>query len=465
MIDLHPNATKRFNERAEEIANAVLKESAELPGSDSQRDGTISPDVGPSSQSASFDPDIHVSAAYTEKDIIDEPRSTKVDALGNTVAFMFWNDDQECWIEGDTYTEVIRVAEAVQKCPSIRDLLSRATIERALCEWIESRVTRAGCAPFVPHLENAATEVVEEIQLRAPVAGLFVEKAFTFGRLRFSAMARSEIDTWQEKYLGEATDHREKIAEYFKQKVRPLQGLAYAELTLRADPQRAQEILLVEAERAVALLRIFSIAALHPHAISPCVLFGVAQQDQTHLLKIKDGVFVGAIQALKGAPMKPIYLSEATLSENWELGCEALDRLLTAQKVNEFEQLIMDATLLYSRCTIAKSIADKLTYIFAALESVFLKNDTEPIQSNLSERMAFALVRSPDERAEVIRVVKDTYRLRSQFLHHGESVDDIQLVERFMRYAWHTMLGLMNVTGECASKDELLAELERRKLS
>jgi len=212
-------------------------------------------------------------------------------------------------------------------------------------------------------------------------------------------------------------------------------------------------------------MRIFSVAALHPEAVSACVLRGTAHQDTYFVMELEDGLLRCSHEGIKGHPLTPIRLSVETVRENWELGAKQLDRMLRSKKLNGFEELVLNAALMYSRCTIAKTIADKLTYILAALESVFIKNNTEPVQSNLSERMAFALVQDPDERAEVIRTVKDTYGLRSQFLHHGQSIDDLALMERFMNYAWHTILGLIRTTDDYSDREELLKELEHRKLS
>lgn len=81
-----------------------------------------------------------------------------------------------------------------------------------------------------------------------------------------------------------------------------------------------------------------------------------------------------------------------------------------------------------------KGIGAQLT----VLESLLLKDGNEPIQKSLGERMAVLVGRTVDERLAVIKNVTDTYRLRSQFIHHGQSIgiDDMQTLQTFMVNTW-----------------------------
>ena len=57
-------------------------------------------------------------------------------------------------------------------------------------------------------------------------------------------------------------------------------------------------------------------------------------------------------------------------------------------------------------------MADKLVYILASLESILLKNDSEPIQKNLGERMAFLIGPTVEARKTIIANVVETYARR-----------------------------------------------------
>jgi len=164
MLDLHPDAASRFNERAEELSQEAVTTNAPPEQPEMERETTSSA-AGPSSQSATFAPDVHIKGVFTQRDIIGTPRVGKVDSRGNTVAYMFRKGEQECWIEGDGYRGVIRLAESIQRCPPVRDVLSRKTIEEAICDWIEKRVTEQAVGPLIDFLRDMAGGIIEELEL------------------------------------------------------------------------------------------------------------------------------------------------------------------------------------------------------------------------------------------------------------------------------------------------------------
>jgi hypothetical protein len=78
--------------------------------------------------------------------------------------------------------------------------------------------------------------------------------------------------------------------------------------------------------------------------------------------------------------------------------------------------------------------------MLVALESVFLKDSSGPIQDNISLRMAY--MQDVSVRKRMIADVKEVYKVRSSFVHHGTrvSLDQYELLKRFQR---HALLSLM----------------------
>ena len=463
ILRFHDDARARFDEIALSLLDLV-KRGGPPSREEAQASSEPAPPPGPHSQAGQFAPDLHIKAFIGGSQIIGTPRVGRVDHRGDQTAYMLRAGNEECWIEKDGYREVRKLAEKILRSGSTHEILSQKTVESTICDWIEAKVARGVNDGLTHFLENSAKSVVTGYEYWVPIHQLFIEQPFQFGRLFFGTISRETIDRWKAG-LDQTNENYPKFAEYIERRVRPLQGHTYASMCLIVDPDRGQEVVLEEAEKTVSLLRIFSVAALHPEAVSACVPVGTAQQDSFFLMTLRGGSLLTSPEGLKGHPLTPVFISQATAAENWRLGARDLDRMLKARSLSKFEDLVLNACLIYARCTTAKAVPDKLTYILAALESVLIQNNTESIQSNLSERMAFALVREPEKRARIIRVVKDTYGLRSQYLHHGRSLADLELLQEFMEYAWHMMLGLVKTTRDCSSREELLAELERRKLS
>jgi hypothetical protein len=116
------------------------------------------------------------------------------------------------------------------------------------------------------------------------------------------------------------------------------------------------------------------------------------------------------------------------------------------------------------KSTLQTDLADRLVYIFAAMESLLLRNE-EPIQQNLGERMAFTIVSKEDTRRvearrAVIRNLKDAYALRSKFVHHGHGIDELETVRAFMTNAWVLFTSLTKTIHSFDTKEDLIDHLE-----
>ena len=65
--------------------------------------------------------------------------------------------------------------------------------------------------------------------------------------------------------------------------------------------------------------------------------------------------------------------------------------------------------------------------MFASIESLLLKNSGEPIQKTIGQRLAFLLYPDAKRRASTIAMVNEAYGLRSNYIHHGGRMQNLQL--------------------------------------
>ena len=112
-----------------------------------------------------------------------------------------------------------------------------------------------------------------------------------------------------------------------------------------------------------------------------------------------------------------------------------------------------------------RELSDKLVYILVALESLLLKNENEPIQQNIAERMAFVVGQTVDERKSVVKLVKEIYGLRSRFIHHGNTIDDIETLGKFMLHAFVFFINISLNINNFNTKELFIESLEEMKLS
>src|SRR5437868_8762166 len=98
----------------------------------------------------------------------------------------------------------------------------------------------------------------------------------------------------------------------------------------------------------------------------------------------------------------------------------AIGSLLSQESPTEYQRKLLHALLAYSTGATARSPGEKVVMTFAALETLFLANDGEPIQQNLARRIAWFVHGDFLARKDVVSIIKKAYGLRSKFMHHGE---------------------------------------------
>lgn len=136
--------------------------------------------------------------------------------------------------------------------------------------------------------------------------------------------------------------------------------------------------------------------------------------------------------------------------------------LFAKEPKSELENVVLDALFLYSKASLVPETAEKLLYIFPALESILLLNESEAITQNIGERLAFLVGSDADSRLRVKKVVAEAYAVRSSFVHHGERVEDFDLTELLMA-AWNGLHAMVGNAARFKTKEELLKTLERHK--
>jgi hypothetical protein len=183
-------------------------------------------------------------------------------------------------------------------------------------------------------------------------------------------------------------------------------------------------------------------------------------------LEVEDGRILSKQSQPVGKPVLNLHLSDEDVSKNKSsFGFDNVSELLRLESRSKFQETILNALLLYSRSTREKDLAGRLVYMLVALESVLLKNDSEPVGQNVGERMAFVRAKTVEKRRAVIRNLKDAYTLRSKFIHHGHTIDELETVRSFMLDVWIFFLELVKASHSFATKEEFIDHLEAKKLS
>lgn len=453
-LEIHPEAARNFDKKVEELLSEMEVRPRPV------HRGTDGP----------LDPDVHIAAHIPPEDIIGGIKIQLTDRFGNEVAKTYERGTDLVGVFDEGYKNLIRIAEGMQKARPVRNRVSLSLLSDVIFDWMALRHQSLPATPMTEYVLGECEKQIREIEIWIPVYMLHVQSDVTIGQVTLRTITRKMLDDWREEFLSKATDDATRAAvEQFilKQRGR-LQGFAAAVVKVVAEPRRASELAFEQAEQAVAMLRFFSPANFDPRIVSYCALLGRQHRDSAKYLTVRDGKLEDYSSGVLDRTEPAWPLSNQSITEIRSKGLDTLSGLITKEKRTEYQQELLSALQLYSKSSLAKNVADKLVYILVALESLFLRDSSEAIMDNISERMAFFAGSTVAERKAIITNVKRTYGLRSSYIHHGRDIgiDDMATLEGFMLTAWRCLQALIQyAASDSATKAKFMDTLEERKLS
>jgi hypothetical protein len=449
MLDIHPNATENFNKKADHILTFIR-------------------DIEPSNvHSPSFEPETHSAIQIDGSMLLNTPTYSVKKDVTNYIIRLYLNSELSIGILEDCCLKLRKLIEDLYKIKDIKCKVSIKTLDTILCTWITAKFHDPSYCEFCEFLKIYVEKIIGDYEIVIPINFLHIEKSFALGKVNFRLFSKKSIDELLECAVTQAQDSPQKdlVRKLFDLKIRQFQGYAVATILLQAEPARAYEIAIEETNTALSMLRIFSSSTREPLSYYPAAVWGSSNISSGYLIALKEGNLNQMLsKTLDRRPMSE-YLNNQAIDDLYLAGLSILDKLLGLSKRSQFQEKLLEALILYSRSAISKDLADKLVYILVALESIFLRNSSEPIQQNLGERIAFLIGDSLEKRKRIIKVTRDTYTLRSGFVHHGRSIDNLETMKEFMEYAWQAIVSLIHQSNSVSTVNALLDMLDDRKLS
>lgn len=302
---------------------------------------------------------------------------------------------------------------------------------------------------------------MQEVELWLPVHRLYLQSPLRIGRITFRTVTGSMLDELEARLKKVDPDASHVIGEKMVSERKKFQGHAAAAIRVRAESSKAREITYEEGSKALALLRFLSPVNWIPNQRSYCQFVGEENVRARNSLSVREGRIVGVSTGVVEEGASAWTIADAWIAEFPGI-VEQLNLVANAQ--TDFAKSLLDALLLYSRSPLTANPADKLVYILVALESLLLKDRNEPIQKNIGERLAFLIGETLEARKAIVSNTAAAYELRSAFVHHGESPDDIAVLKTFLLNAWTGLYNLIFAVERFPTKLALIQALEDRKL-
>lgn len=431
-----------MNEQANQVAETVALKPP-------------SPQNGP----AGFKPDVNISANLTSADLLGPIQMSQADENGIAVNRFIQDGSAVVGFGEAAYAKLRKVAQSIQRTGAFRKKVSVQFVEDALFNWSLQKLKSTTDKTACEYIAGEAEQKVCRQEVWVPVYGLYIQSSFALGPVVFKSITRQMIDEWQRPVREQFSEKAEILFKLDRGK-KELLGLAAVTYEIEAEPEWAKETASDLADKAISILRLFSPPNFAPRQFSYCVALGSHQRYGHHFINVRDGKIIRQTQGVSGKGLFPWVIDHALL-QAMNVHKTVASALFEKETKTSMDELVFDALLLYSKAALVPTLAEKLLYMFAALESVLLRDENEPITESISERLAYMSADEPESRLAARKSVKEAYGVRSKFVHHGRR-EDKDLTD-FFRYAWTALWRITEITPQFKAKSELLDYIEQYK--
>ncbi|MCA9305059.1 MAG: hypothetical protein KDA16_00885 [Phycisphaerales bacterium] len=442
-LTIHPDAAKNIDAKANTIKQAV-------------QTGSFKP-----KKVAGWEPDVH--ATHLDAKDIKGPVRMSVGGEHPFVASIEMGTSQV--IQGTSAQDFSRLTLSLHRAFQPANAVSLDATESILQQWLFD--THADEFPS-EYCRLRLAQQIRRFRVWVPIANLHVQTPFSVGPVGIQTITSDLLKNWVSRKTrqDDAPDIREQTNKRFEDLDKKLRGAAAGVVEIEAEPIAARVFALEQVEDALSLLRLFAGPAIIPRLRSYCAPRGQENMATYHvILESNDNQFHSEARGLLDRDSNPWRISTQEIAELNAAGLARLGSILHESTRSDFQTRVMAALRLYSDSTRERQIASRLVLIFAALESLFLKNANEPITQNLSERLAILSMDTPDDRVSVVQLTRRVYAQRSKFVHHSEHIELNDDLEQFVGIAWHGLMTIIANIDTFKTLGQFIEHLDRLKMS
>lgn len=389
-------------------------------------------------------------------------------ATGVEVAVGFAHDSGRVGLSGAAFLEYRKLSGAVQRCQNVSSFLSASFVEDFLFEWLRKAHLGPGNQSFCAELLSEAQQAVRPCTIWVPIPFTSSTQDFVIGRVDFRILTPDRMEQWFRALLQRASTDEDsaKTSDYVTSVRAKYQGLVAGTYSCEAEPIRAKELAYGHLANSLAILRLLSPANFTPEIVSGAYEYGEKMiSTQTYFVAKPDLSVSREVSTILDRSLRwTVDQPQIDMLKSAEFA--AVHELLAQPSLNDFQRKLLDALVIYSKNTLRRELYDRLLYILVALESLLLKNESEPIQQNIADRIAFAIAKTAPERTSVVQTVKSIYGIRSRYLHHGAAgAENLELVREFMGLVWRMFFSLIQNAHRFKTTQQCVDALDSIKYS
>lgn len=399
----------------------------------------------------------------TDKDIISISQMSYADITGRTQARYFVKNMNEIGLFDDGYHELRKLVELIISKKPFDTGFSQKFIEECVFKWWVSQHQNEAPISLSDSLFNEAEKAFRHHHMIVPIAGLEIERPFRIGVIQVAPMDKAMLGRFGLGAIKNNPESAEIIRKESQRIQKELGHLTAVHIEIEGEPEFAATHAKDIAFRVSEMFRFMSPAAPSWNVAFPCFPHGCYEPRSTTVITVEDNDIALMTTSVLEFGMFSWRQSFIELDRDMKAGFLNFSVYFQDEPLTPFQNRLGKAISAFTQGTATHDTSNRLIYTMSALEHLFLRDQSEPIQAGVSERIAFFISKDPDQRRKIVANFKKAYALRSKQIHHLSSLVDEEIMAEFFRNAWIAMFSALKNIKRFKNSEDFLDAIDNVK--
>lgn len=394
--------------------------------------------------------------------ISSPPIAAYVDVAGKLTGWGYYRDGIDYALAGAPYRALRELVERIRRKPPFTNGFSDHFLEELVATWCV--VTREGekPGPFVTFLLDRCSEAWGTHHFLLPLVGVEIEHDFVLGAVEIRtilpelfecAAAEARARRPDDPDAGKSADALGKTAA----------NLAAVAMTVIGEPRFADSHSREVADDVAGVLRFMSPGAISSTVPSLVQPWGINTVPQSLVIRVDGERLLGHSRQWLHGGLAMWKLDAREIERMTATSLASLAMFLDGSTLNDYAAHVRPAFFAFARAIGQFEPVDRLVGAITALECLLLRDQHEPLQQMVGERLAFLTALEHDDRQRTVADYKAAYGLRSRAVHHLRGIDNEDVADRLFRHAFLAFVRAIEGLSVLTNRAQFFDGLDRIK--
>jgi hypothetical protein len=394
--------------------------------------------------------------------VSSDPVGEFCDASLQTTGWYFYDERELVALSGPGYRALRLLIEDIRRKAPFQHGFSQKFLEKAVIAWCRAYLTDETQAGLASHLLDACGQAHREHIYLVPLSHVEIERDFAIGDVRVITLSPKLFEE-AARYARELHPQRESAGQSSEELGRRLANVPAVEVRTVGERRFARDRAFEVAGEVAGVLRFLSPASVSGLVPSPVHPLGHEPIPTIQMLRVDDSRLAGSETELLHIGLAGWKLSEREIERLTSGSLSNISYFFDGRTLNDFGNRVRHAFFGFCRAIGRYDAGDRLVGAISALEYLLIRDENEPLQYSVGDRLAFLTAHTRSDRIKAISTYKRAYSLRSGVVHRLEGIKEEEVADALFHLAFLAFYKAITGLSIFKTRDDFLNGLDHVK--